>query len=238
MDVNLDHLQHLTAPRLMQWVARTYGDRAGLSCSFGGAGGMVLAHMAARCTPRIPILFLDTDFLFDETYTLMQRVRDEWGLDIRIAKPRLSPEEQAQAYGAALWSRNPNMCCHLRKVEPMQGLLADIDCWVTGLRRDQSSTRRHIQPIERHTLESGRQILKVNPLASWSRKEVWEYIQRHKIPYNPLLDQGYGSLGCVQCTAPSAGADERAGRWQGTGKVECGLHTFTARREGPADSGR
>ncbi len=220
-------LENMHTQEVMQWVAERFGNRAGLSCSFGGPGGMILAHMASLCEPKIPVLFIDTDFLFPETYTLMKEVKRDWGLVVRTRRAALSPQEQSERHGPRLWERQPDLCCHLRKVEPMKALLQGVDCWVTGLRRDQSATRANTQLLEAHTLEDGREILKVNPLVAWTRKDVWAYIHEHHVPYNRLLDEGFTSLGCTHCTARATGTDERAGRWKGSAKTECGLHTFT-----------
>jgi phosphoadenosine phosphosulfate reductase len=132
-----------------------------------------------------------------------------------------------------LWKQNPDLCCSMRKVVPLQGKLADLDCWITGLRREQSDTRAAIQFIEVYTFDeaSGREIVKLNPMANWSRQAVWDYLHAHKIPYNPLHDQGYRSIGCWPCTSKVAdNQNERAGRWTGFNKVECGIHTFMARK--------
>lgn len=224
-------LAEAPAHEVMAWVAQTFKERAALSCSFGGPGGIVLAHMAAQLEPKIPILFLDTGFLFPQTHALKERVEREWGLNVLTARPRLSPEEQQEQYGPALWTRDPDLCCRLRKVEPMKALLRSFDCWVSSIRRDQSSTRAGAELIETHVLDDGREIIKVNPLIHWTRRDVWAYIAEHNLPYNTLLDEGYTSLGCVQCTRRAAAeGDERAGRWPGTPKTECGLHTFTRLR--------
>ena len=221
----------LQDPReVLRWVWEAYGESAGLSCSFGGPGGLVLAHMAYTAGMRFPILFVDTGFLFPETYALKERLEKEWGLIVRTARPDLSPEEQARLYGDRLWAVDPDQCCSLRKVEPMAKLLEGIDCWLTALRRDQSQTRSQMKRFEVHVTESGTTILKVNPLIDWTRADVWAYVVRHGVPYNPLLDQGYTSLGCIHCTTRASGDDERSGRWVGHAKTECGLHTFTRTR--------
>lgn len=217
----------------LAWVCETYGDSAGLSCSFGGPGGLVLAHAAYSKGLQIPILFIDTDFLFPETYALKEKLEKEWALRIRTASPSLTPEEQAEQFGEGLWSIDPDRCCYLRKVEPMARLLDGIDCWVTALRRDQSQSRAKLERFEVHVTEAGTTILKVNPLVDWTRSDVWTYILENNVPYNPLLDRGYASLGCTHCTAMTVGDDERSGRWAGTSKTECGLHTFTRRHALP-----
>lgn len=213
--------------RILAWAGERFGERAGISCSFGGPGGVVLAHMAAQVAPRCRILFIDTGFLFPETYELLQTLQERLGLNIVIGKPALTPAHQEALHGPRLWERDPDLCCHLRKVEPMVRLLTEVDCWVTALRRDQSPTRSKNRRFELHRVGPDHVVLKVNPLADWSRADVWRYIHRHDLPYNRLLDDGYSSLGCIHCTARSNGPDERAGRWQGKPKTECGLHTFT-----------
>lgn len=215
--------------RILEWIDRNFGERAGVSCSFGGPGGIVLAHLATRWAPRSKILFIDTGFLFPETYALRERLESEWKLHILTGEPALTPARQEEIYGPKLWERDPDLCCRLRKVEPMARLLKAVDCWVTALRRDQSATRAGIRRFELHQVRPDQAVLKVNPLAGWSRADVWNYVYQHKLPYNPLLDQGYASLGCIHCTAPAQSDDERAGRWQGKNKTECGLHTFTRR---------
>ena len=217
---------------LLAWAAETFSPRVALSCSFGGPGGVVLAHMAHRLGLSIPLLFIDTGFLFPETYRLKEEVRRAWRPAIVTITPALTPEEQAERYGDELWGRDPDLCCALRKVAPMARALEELDCWITALRRDQSPTRAQVDPIELHRLETGRAILKLNPLARWTKREVWQYVTTYGLPYNRLLDEGYRSIGCVQCTAKASGDDERAGRWQGTTKTECGLHTFTQRTPG------
>lgn len=213
--------------RILQWVGENFGKRAGISCSFGGPGGVVLAHMASQFAPESKILFVDTGFLFPETYALRDRLEAEWGLRVVTAEPDLSPSKQEELYGPRLWERDPGLCCHLRKVEPMAKLLAQVDCWVTALRRDQSPTRAGVRRFELHEVSPLHSVLKVNPLADWSGADVWNYVHERGLPYNPLLDDGYPSLGCIYCTARADGPDERAGRWKGTSKTECGLHTFT-----------
>lgn len=204
-----------------------YGSRIALSCSFGGPGGMVLIHMLSRLGLDIPVIFLDTQFLFADTLELRHRVIKEYGLRIITYRPRLTPEEQAAVHGADLWRSDPDHCCYLRKVEPMQRAIEDLglEAWITALRRDQSETRKDLDVYGRQRLPSGRMLTKVHPLVHWTRQDVWRYIHAHHVPYNPLLDRGYMSLGCTHCTVVSSGT-ERSGRWQGHQKTECGLHTF------------
>lgn len=224
------------APAILRWTVETF-PRVGLTLSFGGTG-IILAHLASRLNLRLPVYFLDTGFLFPETLATRQAFVERYGIEVMDVRPERSVEDQAELYGPELYRRDPDLCCHLRKVLPLQRVLAQLDAWVTGLRRDQGPTRATVEILEEHRLPDGRSIVKVNPLAHWTRQEAWTYILEHGLPYNPLLDRGYRSLGCQPCTRPVApDAPERSGRWAGTGKQECGLHTFTTRLEAPQAEG-
>lgn len=196
--------------------------RIALACSFG-AEDMVLLDMLMKLNPEAHVFYLDTDVLFPETYELIERAKQRYGIpNLRQVRPALTLEQQAAQYGDALWSRDPNLCCNLRKVQPLTGVLAELDGWITGIRRDQAPTRAGAQVFE---VDHKFGIVKVNPLAFWTWDEVWAYIRRHDVPYNVLHDQGYPSIGCLHCTRPvAAGEDLRAGRWAGFDKTECGLH--------------
>lgn len=164
---------------------------------------------------------------------LRKRLEDFYGYKIESIIPDLSLEQQAEALGPELWTREPDLCCTSRKVLPLQNKLRELDCWITGVRRHQSQTREQTSVIELYTLDArdNVDIVKLNPMARWSRDEVWNYIRQHKIPYNPLHDAGYVSIGCQPCTRKTGeGGDERAGRWTGFKKVECGIHTFMSRK--------
>jgi|LSQX01.3.fsa_nt_gb phosphoadenosine phosphosulfate reductase len=218
--------------QLLKWAAERFTSRIALTCSFGGAGGLVLAHMIHEHDLDIPVLFIDTGFLFPETYALKETFARRYNLTIRVVRPN----ERNEPMIPNLWERDPDACCHLRKVEPMQRALAQLDAWVCALRRDQAPTRKDIDTVEDHLLPNGRRICKINPLAYWTHAQVWGYIMRHNVPYNPLSDQGYRSIGCIQCTQPTvAGTAARSGRWPGSNKIECGLHTFTDRLEVPPE---
>ncbi|MDI3316645.1 MAG: phosphoadenylyl-sulfate reductase [Bacillota bacterium] len=213
-----------TAPpeQIVRWAVGRYEPAIALATSFG-AEDMVLLDMLARIQERPRAFFLDTGLHFPETYALRDRVVAAYPqLDLEVIRPRLTVEQQERAFGPALWRRDPDRCCALRKVEPLERALRPLSAWVTGLRREQAPTRRNIRVVEwdrRHGL------VKVNPLARWRQREVWRYIREHGLPYNPLHDRGYPSIGCQPCTSPVAdGEDPRAGRWRGLGKTECGLH--------------
>lgn len=198
-----------------------FGNRITLATGFG-AEGMALIDMSVKARPDADVFFLDTGFLFPETYDLRRRVEERYGIEIREVKPELSPRTQERAYGPALWSRDPDLCCRLRKLEPLKEALHGYDAWMTAIRRDQTAGRAHARAVE---WDYRWHLVKVNPLVRWSSRDVWRYIYKEKVPYNPLHDQGYPSIGCTHCTRPvTASEGERAGRWSGHAKTECGLH--------------
>lgn len=211
---------------ILRWTLEMY-PRVGFTCSFGGTG-IVLAHMIGVNELPIPIYFLDTGFLFPETIATRQAFSERYGLTVVDARPALTVTQQAEQHGEELYRHNPDLCCSIRKVDPMRHVLEGLDAWLSGLRRDQSSARENVELLERHTLEDGRVIAKVSPLVQWTRQQAWDYIRAHDLPYNTLSDRGYKSIGCWPCTrAVGDDADEREGRWADSGKTECGLHTFT-----------
>lgn len=211
-----------TAQDVLEWSAATFAPRLALTVSFGGAG-VVLAHMLSRIAPSVPVLFLDTGFLFEETYALRNEFIRRYGLTVIDLHPLEDP--------GPLYRTDPDRCCHIRKVEPMARALRDFDAWVSAVRRDQSAVRAGVDVLELHEVD-GRDVVRIHPLADWDREQVWRYIDEHSVPYNPLLDRGYSSIGCWPCTRPTLpGENERDGRWSGTGKTECGLHTFTRKSD-------
>jgi phosphoadenosine phosphosulfate reductase len=206
---------------LLAWAAETFGTRAALTCSFGGPSGMVLLDMVSRLHKPVSIVFLDTGLLFPETYELAEVAARRYGTTIIHRRPRISVAEQDRQEGPQLFSRDPDRCCGIRKVTPLKEALRPYAAWISGIRRDQSATRATtdlVQWNERYGL------LKLSPLAYWTEKQVWSYIHAHDTPYNPLLDQGYRSIGCAPCTQPTNGGGERDGRWVGFAKTECGIH--------------
>lgn len=222
----------LPTEQVLAWAWERFGAKAAVGTSFQGAG-LVMLHLAKQAGIQFPVFTLDTGLLFPETLELKKRLEEFYGFQIESLEPDLTVEEQADVNGPELWKREPDLCCTMRKVLPLQGKLADLDCWITGLRRQQSDTRASIGIIELYAFDeaTGRDIVKLNPMANWSREAVWQYIKDHKIPYNPLQDQGYRSIGCWPCTKKTAGGeDERAGRWTGFNKVECGIHTFLPKK--------
>ena len=213
---------------ILGWAWARFEKRAGIGTSFQGAG-LVMIHHAVRAGLKFPIFTIDTGFLFPETLELKKRLEDFFGIEIESARPEQTPEEQAIEHGEQLWERAPDLCCTMRKVLPLQRRLADLAVWITGVRRQQADTRGNTGILELYNFDKLRDldILKLNPMAAWSREAVWAYLHEHKIPYNPLHDRGYRSIGCMPCTRPTGSAeDERAGRWTGFEKTECGIHTF------------
>lgn len=223
---------HMPTEEVLGWTWKRFGQRAAIGTSFQGAG-LVMIHLARQTGLRFPVFTLDTGLLFPETVALKQRLEDFLGCNIEALEPDLTIKEQSDIHGPDLWKQDPDLCCMVRKVLPLRSKLEELDCWITGLRRQQSDTRAAIGIIEVYVFDeaSGREIVKLNPMANWSRDDVWKYIHDHKIPYNPLHDQGYRSIGCWPCTRRTAnGENERAGRWIGFKKVECGIHTFMPKK--------
>jgi phosphoadenosine phosphosulfate reductase len=206
---------------VLSWTFRTFGKKVAISSAFG-VEGMVLIDMASRISKNFRLFTIDTEFLFAETYNLMDRIEEKYGITIERVYSTLSPEEQQRVHGEALWTSNPDLCCNLRKVEPLRRKLDELSAWITSIRRDQTSVRSGAKRIE---WDAKFGLVKVNPIVDWTSKQVWRYIHDHDVPYNALHDQDYPSIGCTHCTrAVRPGEDPRAGRWPGFNKTECGLH--------------
>jgi phosphoadenosine phosphosulfate reductase len=216
-------LEAHTAEEILAWALARYAPRIVLACSFGGPSGMVLLDMVMRLAPDTPVFYLDTDLLFPETYALIEHASAYYGITPIAVHPALSIAQQAAEHGDALWARDPDLCCHLRKVTPQREALREYDAWIAGLRRDQSPTRR-ATPVVQWDVKFD--LVKICPLALWDERRVWRYIATHRVPTNALHGRGYPSIGCTHCTRPVAdGGDARSGRWSGFEKLECGLHT-------------
>jgi phosphoadenosine phosphosulfate reductase len=206
---------------ILRWAFATFGNDVAMATGFG-VEGMALIDIAARINPDVQIFTGDTEFLFPETYDLIDRVEKRYGIKVERLYSSLTPDEQALEYGPELWKRNPDRCCTIRKIEPLKTKLAQLRAWITAIRRDQTSVRAFARKIE---WDIKFQLVKINPLADWSAPMVMSYIREHNVPYNSLHDRGYPSIGCTHCTrAIEPGEDSRAGRWAGFRKTECGLH--------------
>jgi phosphoadenosine phosphosulfate reductase len=213
--------------QIISRVLRQHFGKACITCSFQ-LEDMVALDLLRKHEPQIPVIFLDTGYHFPETYAYRDRMTKLWGLNLINAQPRQTVEEQEKQFGI-LNRTDPGRCCQLRKVEPLFAALEAFDVWFTGLRREQSPTRRNLAFIEEHSLPSGRRLLKISPLAFWSWEQVCQYAKEQQIEHLPLYDLGYRSIGCDPCTAiPLAGTDPRSGRWGGE-KLECGIHTLSQR---------
>jgi len=216
-----DEFETARPEAVLRWAVETFGPEFALATGFGPEGCVLIAMLSA-INPSTRIFYLDTDLLFPETYALRDQLEARYGVRFERRATKLSLNDQAAAFGARLWERQPDLCCRLRKVEPLRQMLTGLRAWVTAIRRDQSPVRVDIGIVER---DAHFGLIKINPLAAWAARDVWDYLARHDVPYNPLHDQGYPSIGCVPCTTPvQPGETERAGRWRGTSKTECGIH--------------
>ena len=215
---------------IVRWTLEDSGvERIAIASAFQ-AEGTAIIHMAVGIRPDIPVLFLETGFHFAETLAFKQRLTEELGLNVIDLTGEYTVERQAEAFGPRLYERDPRLCCELNKVIPFNRALEDLDGWITGMRRDSAWTRANAPILSRTELDSGRHLLKVNPIANWTRRDAWRYLKEHDIPHHPLYDLGYASIGCAPCTRMTfPGEDERAGRWSGLLKTECGIHVEQAR---------
>jgi phosphoadenosine phosphosulfate reductase len=214
-----EELADATAQEIVQWAADTFDDRLCLTSSMTDA---VLIHLASLVQPGIDVIFLDTGYHFAETIGMRDAVAAVYPVNVVNVTPERTVAEQDAEFGERLYARDPDFCCNMRKVQPLQRALRQYDAWLTGLRRDETPARRGMKPVE---WDAKRQMVKVNPIVSWTQDQVEEYITTHGILVNTLLSDGYPSIGCATCTRRIApGADPRSGRWAGTGKSECGIH--------------
>jgi len=215
-----DGLERRSAREAPEWLFETFGESHYIACSFQKTSS-VTVHLATEINPAARFFYLDTDVLFPETYETRDRFAERFGVEFDRFH-NLTLEEQAALHGDELWKRNPDACCGIRKVEPMKRALSGVDSWVSGIRRGDSATRAS---APKFAWDKRFELWKLNPLADWSERDVWNHIREHQLPYNPLHDRGYPSIGCTHCTQPvGAGGDPRAGRWVGTAKSECGIN--------------
>jgi phosphoadenosine phosphosulfate reductase len=208
--------------QVLSWAFATYGENIALATGMG-VEGMALLDIAFRINSDVKVFTGDTEFLFPETYDLIDRVEQRYGIKIEKLYSELTPEEQEKEFGPRLWARDPDQCCAIRKVEPLRRKLSTLDAWITAIRRTQTAERAGVRKID---WDAKFNLVKISPLANWTREKVWSYVVKNDVPYNELHDRNYPSIGCMHCTrAVKAGEDPRAGRWSGLGKTECGLHT-------------
>lgn len=208
------------ATDILAWTWETLGPEVVVSSSFQ-TQSVPLLHLISQVCPAMPIIFIDTGFHFAETLAFRDELARRYHLNIRVVGPQIDQAELFRRYGEGLYRHDPDLCCHLNKVEPMRRALVGQRGWISGVRHDQTAHRAGLRVLEPQPDGP----LKVHPLLAWTKADLWTYINRHDLPTHPLLAQGYLSIGCAPCTRPvTAGEDERAGRWTGTGKTECGLH--------------
>jgi phosphoadenosine phosphosulfate reductase len=219
--LQLPDVEAMSAEESLLWAYEQFGRKLCLTCSWQKQSS-VLVHMVAELGLDVPVIELDTGLFFEETYKTRERLVERYGLEL-IRPEVISIAEQHKQEGPNLWERNPDRCCHVRKVEPLERVLKDFDAWISGIRREQSLTRKDAQRAE---WSDRYEVWKIQPLVDWDAKRVDAYIHVNEIPYNPLHDAGYPSIGCIPCTRPvSRDQDERAGRWADSDKIECGIHT-------------
>ena len=210
---------------ILRWTFEQSGfERIAIASAFQAEGTAVI-HMATAIRPDVPILFLETGFQFAETLAFKEQLTEKLGLNVVDLVGEYSNDRQEADFGARLFESNPEMCCEINKVRPMFEALRGLDAWITSVRRDSSPTRASTPIVERYALEPGNDIVKINPMANWTKPQVWRYLKEFDLPHNPLYDLGYSSIGCAPCTRLRfAGEPERAGRWAGIAKWECGIH--------------
>jgi phosphoadenosine phosphosulfate reductase len=209
-------LESSTAEEVLAYAAERFHPRLYVACSFQKEASVIM-DMLLKIEPEARFFTLDTHVLFPETYATWRALEERYGIEVDVYQG-MSLERQASLHGDELWKREPDACCGIRKVAPLNEALSDVDAWVSGLRRDQSAARSSTQKLH---WDAARSLWKVNPLADWSEADVWRYISEHDVPYNELHDRNYPSIGCTHCTKPAEGRD---GRWAGSDKTECGLH--------------
>jgi phosphoadenosine phosphosulfate reductase len=206
---------------ILHWAACEFGEKVVVSSSFQ-TQSVALLHLVSNVAPQLPVIFVDTGYHFPETLAYRDQLIDLLGINVISVSADADKRQDFDANGNPLWQTNPDLCCALHKVAPLGKALEGRDGWISGIRRDQTATRKNAQPIE----QQADGLYKVNALLNWTSKDLWTYINRNDLPAHPLFSQGYLSIGCAPCTRPvQAGEDERSGRWAGQNKIECGLHT-------------
>jgi phosphoadenosine phosphosulfate reductase len=228
VDEASDRLEGKDIESILRWSVKTFGEGLGVMTALGYSGIVLMDHLR-RLVDDLTVYFIDTGKHFEQTLELKDRLEGDWGIRFEVLRPAFSDEQIEGLIGPRAWETNPDLCCHHRKVEPLLRVLRTKKAWLSALRRDQSATRSGVSPVEL----DGRGTIKIYPMADWTRERCWEYVRDRGLPYNPLHDEGYPSIGCVPCTSPVApGESERAGRWNSMPKLECGIHAHAPRTAG------
>jgi phosphoadenosine phosphosulfate reductase len=222
-------LEGQTPQAILRWAVDTFHPRLTMATAFG-AEGCCIIHMLAEIEPGVRIFNLETGYQFPETLELRERIKERYGIAVEFVCAEQTVAEYEAEHGGPLYGLRPDQCCHDRKVLPLRRAVVGYEAWISAIRRDQTSHRAAAGVVH---WDAKFALVKVNPLLGWTKSDVWRFILDNAIPYNPLHDQGYPSIGCWPCTVPvSEGADERSGRWAGTAKKECGLHVIEVRDGG------
>jgi len=218
-----NRLARATPREILEWAVERFYPRLTMATAFG-AEGCVLLHLLAEIEPRVRVFNLDTGYQFAETLELRERIAARYGIEVELVRADTTVAEYERQHDGPLYVSNSDQCCYDRKIVPLRRALVGYDAWITAIRADQSSHRAGAQVVGEDPKFG---LVKINPLLNWTRRDVWAFIVTHNVPYNPLHDQGYASIGCWPCTRKvSAGGDERSGRWAGQAKTECGLHSL------------
>jgi phosphoadenosine phosphosulfate reductase len=223
--VSSERLTGASPFEVLRWSADRFHPRLLLATAFGAEGCCIL-HMLADIQPAVKVINLETGYQFPETLELRERVKARYGIEVEYIYPEQSVVEYEAEHGGPLYGHRPDQCCHDRKILPLRAAMKRLDplAWISAIRKDQTADRGRADVVQ---WDAKFEVVKVNPLLNWTKKEVWGFITKHDVPYNPLHDRNYPSIGCWPCTrAVEAGEDERAGRWAGKVKKECGLHVI------------
>jgi phosphoadenosine phosphosulfate reductase len=222
-----ERLRSATPNAILEWAVERFYPRLTMATAFG-AEGCVLLHLLAEIEPRVRVFNLDTGYQFPETLALRDQIAQRYGIEVELVRPDATVAQYEEANGGPLYQLKPDQCCYDRKIVPLRRALAGYDAWITAIRAEQSPHRAATQVVGADPKFG---LVKINPLLTWSRRDVWAFIVSRNVPYNPLHDRGYPSIGCWPCTrAVADGGDERSGRWAGHAKTECGLHSLDSSR--------
>jgi phosphoadenosine phosphosulfate reductase len=219
-----DQLSHASPQEVLRWAVETFHPRLTMATAFGPEGCAIL-HMLSEIEPGVRVFNLDTGYQFDETLQLRDRIAERYGIEVELVRPDLIVAEYEAAHGGPVYASDPDRCCHDRKIRPLRAAVAGYDAWISAIRADQSAHRARADVVG---WDAKFGLVKINPLLRWTHRDVWAFIVASDVPYNPLHDRGYPSIGCWPCTRAVAPGenDERAGRWAGQAKTECGLHSL------------
>jgi phosphoadenosine phosphosulfate reductase len=216
-------LANATPQEILRWSVKHFHPKLTMATAFGAEGCCIL-HMLYEIEPSVRVFNLDTGYQFKETLELRERIREKYGIEVEMIRPEKTVEEYEAEHGGPLYRHRPDQCCYDRKVLPLRRAVAGYEAWLSAIRADQTSHRASTPLVQ---WDAKFNLVKISPLLKWTKKDVWDYILKNDVPYNPLHDQGYPSIGCWPCTQPvKDGEDERAGRWAGSAKKECGLHVI------------